>query len=236
MDTVRFILGGILPYIAILVFLAGMSLQVFKWWKLPSPPMTLYPSAEGKVGAYLLKELVFFRSLFTGDRVLWVLAWGFHVVLALIFVGHFRVFTPVDDLFMRMGMSEAQVQAMSGGAGGAAGVVILVTAVVLFVRRLALQRAREITGFMDYLVLLLIGSIVFTGDLMRFGSEHFDLATTRAYFYQLFTFSGAASAPVLETTFSLAHMTLAFLLIMAIPFSKILPLGGFLFSPHAVRR
>ena len=132
MESLRLILGVALPYVAILVFLCGMIYRLAKWNKLPSPAMTLYPAVEPQTGtlAYLVKEFVLFRSLMQGDRLLWAFAWGFHVVLALIFVGHFRVFTPIDAVFMKLGMSEEAILAMSGGAGGAAGVIILVTAVV----------------------------------------------------------------------------------------------------------
>ena len=67
-----------------------------------------------------------FKSLFNGDRVLWFFVWIFHAVLALIILGHLRVFTNVDAILRAVGMSEENIQAMSAGAGGAAGVVILV--------------------------------------------------------------------------------------------------------------
>ena len=61
---------------------------------------------------------------------MWVFAWVFHAVLALIFLGHFRVFTNADSLLMGLGMTEESIQAMSGGAGGVAGVVILLVSVM----------------------------------------------------------------------------------------------------------
>ena len=119
---------------------------------------------------------------------MWVLAWVFHAVLSLIFVGHFRVFANVDAL-LGLVMSEEGIHAMSAWAGGAAGVVILVAAVALLIRRMTVQRVREVTGVADYIALGLIGVIIMTGNMMRFGSEHFDLALTREYFAGLATFS-----------------------------------------------
>ncbi len=238
MEALKFLLGVFLPYLALLVFVGGMLYRLARWKKLASPPMTLYPAPPDEAGNLknLLKETLFFKSLFHGDRWLWVLAWLFHVVLALIFVGHFRVFTNVDAIFMKMGMSEQAILAMSGGAGGAAGVIILVTAIVLLVRRLVVQRAREITSVADYFALALIGLIVFTGDIMRFSSEHFDLSDTRSYFAGLATFSNVAGDPLLDNGVFLLHMTLALLLFMYIPFSKILHLGGFFFTHQLIRK
>ena len=120
MDVLRFLIGGVLPYVAILVFLIVMVFRVRSWMRLPTPSMTLFPAPPpgGKATAVnTAKEAVFFRSLFKGDRPLWVFAWGFHVVLALIFVGHIRVISNVDRVFMSMGMTEAGIQGMSSGAG-----------------------------------------------------------------------------------------------------------------------
>jgi len=238
MDIVRFVVGALLPYVAIIVLVAGMVWRIRTWRKLASPPMTLFP-APADAGANMrntLKEAVLFSSLFRGDRVLWSIAWVFHVVLALIFVGHFRVFANVDRVLTGAGMSEDAIGAMSGGVGGAAGVIILILVALLVVRRMTLQRVREITGVADYLALILIGLIIVTGNVMRFGGEHFDLALTREYFADLATFGNAGQAAALQNSVFLAHLGLAFLLIMCMPFSKLLHFGGIFFTHQLVRK
>ena len=239
MDVLRFLIGGVLPYAAVLVFVIAMVFRVRSWMKLPAPAMTLFPapSPGGKANALnTAKEAVFFRSLFKGDRYLWVFAWGFHVVLALIFVGHLRVVSNVDQVFMSMGMSEAGIQGMSSGAGGAAGVIILVTAVILLLRRLLVPRVKEITSIADVLALVLIGAILITGNMMRFAPEHFDLTLTREYFASLATFGGVANAEALQNGVFLTHLGLALLLLMYIPFSKILHFGGIFFTHQLIRK
>ena len=231
-------MGGVLPYVAIAVFIVAMAHRIYTWKRLAAPSMTLFPApADEKANRRnVLKEALLFRSLFGGDRVLWAFAWVFHVVLLLIFLGHLRFFTNVDSMFMTMGMSEGAIQAMSGGAGGAAGVVILVATVLLLARRLALPRVREITGAADYLALLLIGAIIISGNMMRFGAEHFDLALTREYFAGLASFGGVMEEAALQNKVFVVHMVLAFLLIMCIPFSKILHFGGIFFTHQLVRK
>ncbi|UCC84065.1 MAG: respiratory nitrate reductase subunit gamma [Gemmatimonadota bacterium] len=238
MDLVRFMLGGVLPYVAVVVFIVATAHRIYTWKRLAAPSMTLFPApADDKANKKnVLKEALLFRSLFGGDRVLWGFAWVFHVVLLLIFVGHLRVFTNVDSILMTAGMSAEAIQAMSGGVGGAAGVVILVATVLLLARRLALPRVREITGAADILALLLIGAIIVTGNMMRFGAEHFDLALTREYFANLATFGGVTGQAALQNEVFMVHMVLAFLLIMVIPFSKILHFGGIFFTHELVRK
>ena len=238
MDGVRLIVGVILPYLAVGTFLAGMVYRFYVWKTRPSPAMTLFPAAAqpGSAVGNAVKDAIFFRNIFNGDRILWMFAWSFHVVLALVFVGHFRVVSNVDTILLSMGMTKAGVQAMSGGVGGAAGIVILLSVGLLLGRRFVLPRVREITGVGDYASLLLIGAIILTGDLMRFGAEHFDLTITRAYFARLLTFSDVASAPALQNNLFLVHLALALLLIMVIPFSKILHFGGIFFTQHLIRK
>ncbi|MHC4472933.1 MAG: respiratory nitrate reductase subunit gamma [Planctomycetota bacterium] len=238
METLKFVVGVILPYIAIAVFLVGMIHRLIGWKKLASPPMTLFPagSEEGSKTANILKEAFLFRSLIKSDRVLWVLAWAFHVVLALIFLGHFRVVANVDSILTKLGMSEESIQAMSGGVGGVAGVLIFLAAVLLLLRRLAVPRVKEVTGLGDYAILILLAAIIVTGNMMRFGGEHFDLGVTRTYFAGLASFSDVSSAAALDHGVFLVHMVMALVLIMLIPFSKILHLGGIFFTQHLIRK
>jgi nitrate reductase gamma subunit len=167
---------------------------------------------------------------------LWLFTWAFHATLLLIILGHLRVFTNVDSLLMTFGMSEDAIQTMSSVAGGAAGVVILIAVVLLLSRRMAVQRVREITGVADVFALLLIGAIIVTGDVMRFGAEHFDLTLTREYFAALATFSSVAAMEALQNDSFVLHMFLASLLILMIPFSKILHFGGIFFTQQLIRK
>jgi len=238
-EFVKIIVGVILPYVAVLIFLVGMIYRLYTWKKLASPPMTLFPAPLTEQDNIIntLKEAFLFKSLFHGDRMLWLFAWAFHAVLALIVVGHFRVFTETVDATLRaLGMSDSAIQTMSGSSGGAAGVLILVALALLLIRRITLQRAREVTGVADYLALFLIGAIIITGNMMRFGAEHFDLADTRKYFGALATFSNVTAMEALKNNLFLVHMCLAFVLIMSIPFSKIMHLGGIFFTHQLIRK
>jgi nitrate reductase gamma subunit len=238
MEILRFVLGVLLPYSAVAVFLAGIGYRIYIWKKLASPAMTLFPAppTEGANQRNAVAEALLFRSLFKGDRVLWGMAWSFHAVLALILVGHLRVFANVDAVLVRLGMTEPEIQAMSAGTGGAAGIAIAAATLLLLLRRAAVPRVREISGLVDYAMLLLIAAILTTGNLMRFGAEHFDLGLTRDYFAALAGFAGAGRFAALDNGLFLIHMSLAFALVALMPFSKLLHFGGIFFTHQLVRK
>jgi len=232
-DGFAFFVGGFLPYLAITVFLVGVIYRLAVWKTTPQPgKMTLFPNKGSMMGS-VLAETLFFPSLFKGDKVLWLFAWFFHVSLALAFIGHFRVFSGlIDSTMMNVGVSEEGIKTMSSVAGGAAGIVLLATAGLLFLRRLFATRVREISGAPDFVALLLIISIIITGNMMRFGGEHFDLAETRKWAISLLTL-----APIIpKSGLFLAHAMLAQLLIMYIPFSKVMHFGGIFFTQALVKR
>jgi len=240
MEIVRLIVGVILPYVAIVVFVGGMAYRFHIWSKLASPPMTLFPAPEDNRSNTVntLQEAVLFKSLFKGDRALWIVAWVFHAVLLLIFLGHFRVFTGmIDDTLGMMGMSDDGIKAMSGAAGGGAGVVILLATILLLVRRMTLPRVREITGAAAYIALLLIAAIIITGNMMRFiAAQHFELEHSRDYFRGLASFGNVMDAAALDHNVFLVHMCLALFLILCLPFSKILHFGGIFFTHQLIRK
>jgi nitrate reductase gamma subunit len=215
------------------VFLGGMAYRFYVWFKTPQPAkITLYPWPEGSMVKNVIGEVLFFPGLFKGDRVLWTFSWVFHASLALVVVGHFRVFSGLlDRLLLALGVSAAGITWMSSTLGGAAGIVMAATAVLLILRRVAVRRSREISVFADYFALLLLVAIIVTGDLMRFGA-HFDLAQTRTWALSLLTFHPA----VPQSPAFLTHLTLALVLVMFIPFSKILHFGGIFFTQALMHR
>lgn len=230
----NFIILGLLPYITIVIFVVAMIYRIRVWVKTPQPgAMTLFPAPNGSAATFwgVIRESLFFPGLLKGDKLLWVFAWLFHATLAMIVVGHVRVFTDFPRLWAALGIDADRMSAISGGA---AGVIIMVFAVLLLLRRLAILRVREISNFADILALLLIVAILVTGNAMRFG-EHFELETTRLYFSQLVTFSLSASALPTNSMFTL-HFLLGQILIMFIPFSKVLHFGGIFFTQTLIQK
>jgi nitrate reductase gamma subunit len=231
-EVFAFFVGGILPYLAVIVFILGMGYRFYVWVTTPQPGrMTLFPAPDSLSGG-VLAESLFFPSLFKGDKILWVFAWVFHATLALVFLGHIRVFTGlIDRILLAFGMTPEGIDFMSATAGGIAGILLLVTGLLLLLRRISIRRVRDISGIPDFSVMILLIVIIVTGDLMRFGA-HFDLEQTRLWTVSLLTFS-----PVIpQNSGFLVHALMAMLLIIYIPFSKILHFGGVFFTQALVRR
>jgi nitrate reductase gamma subunit len=235
MNGFAFFVGGVLPYIAVPIFVIGMIYRLWAWKKSPQPgKMTLFPAPSGVTGG-TLSEILFFPSLFRGDKALWFFSWTFHVALALIAVGHLRVVTGlIDSMLGSFGMSAGGINAMSTYSGTAAGFVMMASGGVLLLRRLATQRVREITSFGDIFALLLILGVVVTGNMMRvMPGAHVNLADTRVWIASVVTFSPAVKG--LPTMF-LLHALLGQLVFIYIPFSKILHLGGIFFTQPLIQR
>jgi nitrate reductase gamma subunit len=234
MEALKILIGIVLPYITIVVLVGGMVYRIVKWYKMPSPgKLTLFPAPPPGGGLVLgiLKETFFLRTLFRGDKVLWSGSWGFHIMLVLIFLGHFRVVTDFPRIWRALGMGVAEVDTMSAVLGGGAGLIILIGSLYLLIRRFALPRVRDISTVADYLILILIIAIILTGDYMRLFT-HFDLKETRVYFSGLLTFSPQLP----KSNFFLFHFLLGQILLMCVPFSKIMHFGGIFFSQTLVQR
>jgi nitrate reductase gamma subunit len=232
MSTYAFIIGVVLPYLVVPVFVIGMAYRFRTWFKTPQPgKMTLFPPADSTFRG-VLAETLLFPSLFRGDKILWVFSWLFHVTLALVFIGHIRVFTDlIDQVLLSMGMTPEGIDAMSHYSGGFAGIILLATGLLLFFRRLTISRVREISSIPDFLAPLMLVAIIATGDLIRFAG-HFDLNETRIWAASLLAFS-----PVVpQNGMFLLHLTLAQLLIIFVPFSKILHFGGIFFTQAIIKR
>jgi nitrate reductase gamma subunit len=193
--------------------------------------MTLFPAGDSTAKG-VVAETFFFPSLFKGDKVLWSFSWVFHVTLALVFIGHIRVFTgAIDGMLMSMGMSADGIKTMSSTLGGAAGIILLATGLLLLIRRFAQRRVREISNISDFFALLLLIAIIFTGDAMRFGS-HFELEQTRIWARSLVAFSPV----IVSSGMFQVHALLAMALITYLPYSKLMHFGGIFFSQALIKR
>jgi len=134
--------------------------------------------------------VVFFESLFKGTKWTWIFSWMFHLGLLLVLLRHLRYFldpawTPglvwlVVELIQPFGVYAGF--AMVAGLGG------------LFLRRIFVDRVRYISAPSDYLWLILLMVIGFSGLMMKFVA-HTDIVMIKQFFAGLLTFS-IGSLPV----------------------------------------
>ncbi len=224
-----------LVYLAAVLFLAGMGWRLFMWLRTPVPlkiVLTPGPVTAAGVARRLAGEALLFRSLFGADRYLWSAAWLFHVSLALLAVGHVAGLVVPEFARSALGLSEEQFHQMAQVTGGVFGVLAVVPLLYLLLRRLTMERLRYISTFGDYFALALLLLIIATGNQMRFMGG-LDLAQARQFVSGLLTLQ---PVPAPSDLAFLAHVLLVCALLIYIPFSKLVHLGGLVFSPTLNQR
>jgi nitrate reductase gamma subunit len=221
-------IAWILPYLTVAIFLGGVAFKTLSWFfRAMLVKWALYPAPTSRTGRFtsLLLEAFTMRSLRRGSKGFWVGALTFHVALALIIVGHIRVFSAYPDYLMEQA-GITSIDTLSLAAGGAAGLAIVLAVTYLLVRRLSLPYVKEISGASDYMEILLLMSVFLSGNYMRFFS-HVSLDDTRAFFMSLVSFT--PKPPPGDPAFIL-HFILAQIFLMYLPFSKLMHFIGLLIN------
>lgn len=217
-------------YLSAAVFVAGMGWRLFIWLSAAVPlkiVLTPGPVTTGGVMRRLAGEVVLFRSLIQADFWLWAAAWLFHVSLLLLAVGHVGGLVIPEFARASLGLTEEQFHHLAQVTGGAFGIVAIIPLLYLLVRRMAVDRLRYISTLSDYVALTLLLLIIATGNQMRFLGS-FDLAQARRFVSGLLAFHPVA--PPADLAFT-AHLLLVCALLIYIPFSKLVHLGGLVLSP-----
>ena len=213
------------------------SLPWIKWNPLDNPATT-----GGVIGRMAL-EVLAFRSLFRNTRVelrdgpkvsygsnkwLWVAALAFHYAFLVVFLRHFRFFMePVPgfvgllesvDGFMEVALPRLMIS----------GVVLLLAALYLFLRRVSVPQLRYISLAADYFPLFLIIALAGSGILMRYFIR-VDVTSVKELITGLVSFRPTIPAGI--GTIFFVHLFLISVLIAYFPFSKLMHAGGVFLSP-----
>ena len=214
------IVFALLFYAATAVLLGGLTARIVDYARTPAPlkiPTTPAPTTRGGVVLRMLREVVFFESLFKGNLLTWLFGWVFHASLALALARHLRYFTEPVWFWV------ALVQPL----GILAGLGMLVGLVGLLVRRVAVERIRYISTPSDYLMLVLFLLIAGSGLAMKYVS-HVDVVGVKAFFLGLMLFDWQ---PLPADGVLYLHLGLVVALMFIFPFSKLLHAPGVFFSP-----
>jgi len=217
-------------YLSVAVFLLGMAWRVFTWLRAPVPlkiPLTPGPTTGLGIAGRLAGEVILFRSLFRADKSLWAAGWAFHLALVLLAIGHFGGLVCPGLSQAMLGLTAAEFTRMAHVTGGAIGVFAALPLLYLFARRILMERVRYLSTFSDYFALALLLLVIATGNRMRFLGD-LDIVQAREFVAGLLTFRVAP--PPSNPAFT-AHMLFVCALLVYIPFSKLMHLGGTFFSP-----
>jgi nitrate reductase gamma subunit len=220
-----FIVECVLPYFTAIVFAVGIVGTMMKWSQVRIPlRITVTPAPSSVVGD-IVSELILFKTLFRGTRALWGGGWVFHVCLALALVGHLFGIGVLAHQFMVLGASASQSEQLSAFFGGIAGLGMLAALLYLLYRRTTVKEVQAISDVSDYLVLLLVISIVVTGNYMRFFT-HVDLAEIRDFVGSLLAFRPVPPA----NSLFVVHFFFVQLLLLYFPYSKLMHSCGMFFT------
>ncbi|MDP2917740.1 MAG: respiratory nitrate reductase subunit gamma [Dehalococcoidia bacterium] len=224
MNYLLFFIEGVLPYIAIIVFVLGTAYRLWRWLATPVPlRITMAPArmtwkgVAGKITA----EVLLFISLLRSDRFLWVIAWTMHVFAIVVLVGthFFGVIEHGIDLWTpyTVPAGKAIIYVAASFA-----FPLIITLLVLLFKRILTRDIRRISIPTDYVAIGLVLAHVMNGTYMSFFME-VDMAEVMKWGLGLMTLQ----PHVVEGSWLFAlHTATAFSLFIYFPFSKLFhPLG-----------
>ena len=211
---------ALLFYTATAVLVVGVALKIRSYASTPAPlkiPTTPAPTTVTGVALRMTREVVFFESLFKGNKWTWLFGWMFHAALLLVLLRHVRYFQqPVWDVIVFIQPYGTYAGfAMVAGLGG------------LWARRFLVDRVRYISTPSDHLHLALLIAIGLSGLSMRFVKPT-DIVAVKTFMLGLMRLD---IQPLPTDPLLLLHLALVALLMIVFPISKLLHAPGLFFSP-----
>ena len=210
-------------YFATILLVVGVVYRIFEYAKVPAPlNIATTPAPTTVVGVWyrMFREVALFESLFKSNKWIWGLGVMFHLGMLLALLRHFRYFVDTDSVIWYW-VPLVQEFGIYGG------LVMVLGIIGLFGRRILVNRVRYISAPSDYLMLVLLFFIGFSGLMMKFFS-HTDIIAVKMFFGGLMTFD---FQPLPADVPLMIHLGLVATLMIIFPFSKLLHAPGVFFSP-----
>src|SRR4030042_4154633 len=214
-----------LPYLSFGIFLGGVLVRFWRWSRTPVPLRIVTPPApKTRLGVAwrLAGDVLWFPSLFKGDKPLWVAGLLFHLFLWLVLLRHLSYFLyPVPGWV-------AAVQT----PGLYAGYFIPLPLIFLFARRLLAERILYISILGDYFALFFLLLLTTNGILLEAFFRAY-IVDVKALILGLVHFQPIV--PDVHWLFTL-HFLLAMVLLIYFPFGQLMHSGGIFLSPARNQR
>ena len=199
---------------------AGVAWKAFSWLRTPVLlPMPLPSAPATRTGAAfrLVREGLLFETLFRANGWTWFFGWAFHAALLLVAVRHLWLFLdPVPGWMVGL-----------IAAGGWLSAVLIASLAGLLGRRLFVERVRYVSVPSDYLMLLLLLVIAGSGAWLGHAAPG-SLGLARRFALGL---AGLEARPLPADPVLWLHLGGAGLLIVLLPFSKLLHAPGVFLTP-----
>jgi len=236
MKTIAFILSYVTPYVAVIVFFAGIVYVLYTWRQKSTVParLSLFPRPETRGGRILdtLVDMFTLRGLFRVNKPLWIGGLVMHLGLLLLMLGHVRAFTDYYFLWDLLQWGEEEQHMFSVVAGSIAGLLFMFPLFYLLARRFG-GAVKWLSDPEDFLLLALLIMVAITGNHMRFVVDP-DTHEVRRFLQGLFLFQ-RQPAPASAGVSFVYHFALVQLLMVYFPFSKLMHTIGAVFSKMVAR-
>ncbi len=216
MDFLTYVM---LPYITIIIFVVGLIWRLRTWWARPRAKAVLFPAAKSNIGMVtrVARDIVLFGKTFSMSKSLWVMAVLFHMGLLLVVLGHLRTVMEIGFLWNLLNLDAHGIESVAFGMGMTAGGIILVGVILLLSRRFT-PTMRIISIFEDYFVLFMLLVTILFGMVMRLWMP-VHVEDIQHYARGVLTLQPAME---IHNAFFLWHFFLAQVLIIYLPFSKLI--------------
>ncbi|HHT79003.1 MAG TPA: hypothetical protein GXZ93_04315 [Actinobacteria bacterium] len=232
MDPFSFIVA-ILVYVAVIVFIAGLTFKIIVWARSPRVKISLgiYPKPKNGFTRFfkIIKDSFIFPQALEVDRWMWIFAMLFHAALFIALFGHFRLvreFTFVSNI-----IGQDNLDTLGAVGGGTTGIIMLIALGYYLFRRFA-SPYKDISVPEDFILIILLIGIVGLGAHMRFfGTVHTE--DYREYFQSILRFKPAFNEALAQsqTKWVLSwHVLFVNLFVIYFPFSKLVHLIGTFFA------
>jgi nitrate reductase gamma subunit len=210
-----------LPYVTIFVFAVGLICRIRIWWAKPRAKAVLFPAAKSNsaVVGRVIEDIVLFGKTFSMSKSLWAMTVLFHLGLLLVVLGHIRTVVEIGFLWRWFNIPGAEIDHVAFAMGMTAGGLVLAGVILLLTRRFT-PKMRTLSIFDDYFVLGMLLVIIMTGLSMRLWMP-IDAAIIQHYARGVLTLQPAVEINNILFTW---HFFLAQILIMYLPFSKLVHL------------
>lgn len=208
------------------------------------------PATTGQVIVRMILEVLFFRSLFRNQTVqrfgaaddgvdvkiryasakwLWLFALIFHYSFLIVFIRHWRLFVdPVPGFLLGLEFADGFLQ-IGAPVLYITDLLLVLGVTLLLIRRVVLPQVRYISQVADYFPLFLILGVALSGIMTRFWAKT-DVMAIKELTMGLFSLNPPAHIEGIGSVF-FVHLFLVSALLMYIPFSKLMHMGGVFLSP-----
>ncbi len=207
---------AVMFYAAAAILVVGLALRIGRFLRRPAPLRGIGGTSSART-VQAATDMVLFRGTFFSDRLQWIFSACFHFGLVVVLLRHMRY--ALDPDWVGPLVWKVVVLAQPFGLYG--GLALMAGVAGFWARRLLVKEVREASSLGDHALLALLLAIPAVGYLNNW--VHTDVVQVKEFFVGLATLKWQ---PLPTDALLLTHLWLVALLMVLLPFSRVLHLAG----------